>query len=96
MGRSSKTGFVASSAERFVGPLARRVSRLTPGRIGGRPEARRSGGEAQMGEDLPDDRRPPVCRVGTGRLNDGKDLHRPAAGSEERIHLVDLADCCLR
>jgi hypothetical protein len=59
-----------------------------------------------MGEDLPDDRRPPVCRaclraarkqVGIDRLNDGKDLHRPAAaGTEERIHLVDLADCCLR
>ena len=67
--------------ERFVGPLSRLVSRLAPGRP---TEARRSGGEAKMVEDLPDHRRP---------LDHGEDLHRsPAARTDQRIHLVDLAD----
>ncbi len=59
-----------------------------------------------MGEDLPGDPRPPVCRaclraarkqVGTGRLNDRNDLHCPAAArAHEGIYLIDLADCCFR
>ena len=64
-GRSSKRGFVASvsteldevSAERFVGPGSRLVSRQAVGRIGRRTEARRSGGETQVVEELPDTRR---------------------------------------
>jgi hypothetical protein len=44
-------------------------------------------------EDLPDDRRTPVCRVGTGRLNHGNDFHGSAAmGTEQRIDLVDLTN----
>jgi len=44
--------------ERFIGPLA--------GRVGRRAKAGRCGGEPQVGEDLPDDRR---------ALDDGDDLH---------------------
>ena len=34
---------------------------------------------------------PPVCRVGTGRLDKGDDPHGPvAAGTHQRVHLVDL------
>ena len=68
----------------FIRPLAGVVSRRALGRIGRRPEAGWGGGEAQMGKDLPDH----------GRLFDhGNDLHRaPAAGTEQGIHLIDLAD----
>jgi hypothetical protein len=46
-----------------------------------------------MLEDLPDDRRPPICRVGTGRLDPGDHLPRaPAARTLERIHFGDLRD----
>jgi hypothetical protein len=70
--------------ERFVGLLARLVSGQVIGRVGWRAGAGRCGGEAQVGEDLPDDRR---------TLDDGDDFHRPAAlGTEQRIDLVDLAD----
>ncbi len=68
----------------FVGPVAGGVIRVTPGGIGGRPEAEGYGGEPQMVQDLPDNR---------GALDDGDDLHRaPAARTDQRIHLVDLAD----
>ena len=40
--------------ERFVGPLTGVVTRQAVGLVGGRTEARRSGGEAQVLEDLPD------------------------------------------
>jgi len=53
MGRASKRGFVASSGERFIGPLAGRVRR--------RAKAGRCGGEAEVLKDLPDMLRRPVC-----------------------------------
>jgi hypothetical protein len=43
--------------EGFVGPLAGLVSRQSIGRVGWRSEAGRCGGEPQVLEDLPDDRR---------------------------------------
>ncbi len=84
MRRSSRKGFVASSAERCVGPLTGRVRHPAGGLIGRRAEAGCRGGEAQVGENLPDDRLV---------LNHGDDFHRPAApGTEVRINLVDLAE----
>ena len=93
MGRSSKSGASAHSrgcsaappsgwsggAWRWGAPVrSPRCSRL-------RRELSRA--------DLPDDCRTPVCRVGTGRLNHGEHLHRPAAlGTEQRIDLGDWAD----
>ena len=74
MGRSSRKGFVAGSAERFVAPLPRRVSHPADGRVGWRAEAGCRGGEAQVGENLPDDR---------GALNHNDDSHRPAAPGPE-------------
>ena len=74
--------------DRFVRPRVGVVRRLTPGEVGRRPEAGRDGGQAQVVEDLPDHRWP---------LDHGNDLHPPAAAcTAERIHLVDLADCCFR
>jgi len=78
MGRSSRKGFVASvspeldagSAERFVGPLTGRVSHPAGGLVGRRSEAGCRGGEAPVGQNLPDDRL---------ALNHGDDFHRPAA-----------------
>jgi hypothetical protein len=70
--------------ERFVGPFAGVVTRRAIGRVGWRAQAACDGGQAQVGEDLPDNRR---------AFDHGKDLHRPAAaGTEQRIHLIDLAD----
>ena len=50
--RQIKNGEVVKDG--FVGPLVGWVSRQAGGLVGGRSEAGRSGGEAQMGEDLPD------------------------------------------
>jgi hypothetical protein len=83
-GRSSKNGFVASSAERFVRPVARLVTRQAIGRVGWRSEAGRSGGEAQVLEDLADH---------GGLFDHGDDPHGPSTPrTDQRIHLVDLAD----
>jgi len=63
------------------------------GLVGRRSEAGRDGGEAQMVEDRPNRLRPPVCRVGTGRLDRGQDPHRcHLARTDQWIYLVDLAD----
>jgi hypothetical protein len=41
--------------------------------------------------------RGPVCRVGTGRFEDGDDPHPPAAPrTHEGTYLIDLTDCCFR
>jgi hypothetical protein len=66
--------------EGFVGPLARLVGRGGIGRVSRRGEAGRCGREAEMIEDLPDDRRP----LDT---NPGNPERRPApvrAGVEAR------------
>ncbi len=97
----------AGSAERFVGPLAGRVSRPAIGRVGRRAKAGRCGGEPQVGQNPPDDRRAPVCRlpvaaatqtgVGTGRLDHGDHLHRtPATRTEERIIRMRSAEFGMR
>ena len=52
--------------DRFVGPLARLLSGQGIGRVGRRAELGRPGGETQVIEDLPDDRRP---------LDHGDDFH---------------------
>jgi len=86
--------------DRFGGPLAGRVTRQPLGLVGGRSEARRSGGEAQVGEDRPDHRLAPVCRaclraarkqVGTGRLDDGDDLRCPATARTHDLSAVAQA-----
>jgi len=71
--------------EGFVGPRAGRVRR--------RAEAGCCGRETQVGGNLSEDRRAPVCHVGTGRLDHGDHLHRaPAMRTAQRSHCVDLAD----
>ncbi len=83
-GQVMQSGFAASAAERVGGPLARRVPRGGIGRVRRRAEAWRGGREAEIIEELPDDRR---------ALNHDDHLHRaPAVGTEERIRLVDLAE----
>jgi len=77
-GRSSRRGFVASSAERFVGSRARRVSHQAVRWVGRRAAAGRGGGGAQVGEDLLDDRRP---------LDHGDHLHRILSLTENVPHI---------
>jgi hypothetical protein len=78
---STESGDGEIVKERCVGPLAGVVTHQVHWRIGRRTEAGRDGGQAQVGEDLPDNRR---------AFDHGKDLHRPAAaGTHEGIHLVD-------
>jgi len=81
--RLSKKGIrVEVVKERFVGPLARLLSGQGIWWVGWRAEMWHCGGEAQVVEDLPDDRQP---------LDHGDDFHRSAAlGTEQRIDLVDL------
>ena len=68
----------------FERRLARSVSRRVDGLVGRGEKAGGCGGERQIAQDLPGHR---------GALNDCDDLHPPAPlGTEERIHLIDLAD----
>jgi len=83
-GRSSRRGFVASSAERFGGPRARRVSHQAVGRVGRRAEAGRCGGEAQVGEASSRAQpsgsagRPPAARSRRSRSSCPRNADRPA------------------
>lgn len=83
------------SPDRGRGGRRRTIRRTSPngreavGRIARGLEAGCRGGEPEIGEDLPHDRRAPVSRAGTGRLDDGDDLHPPAAaGTYEGSHLI--------
>ncbi len=69
---------------RFVRPRAGWGSRHAIRLAGGRSEAGPDGWQAKASENPLDDRRP---------LDHGEDLHRaPAARTDQRIHLVDLAN----